>query len=78
MPKVEKVARDQLLLHQFLTSLLDTVSRQIRASGDVKTLDAAVELSRLLMALGDSSHTAAVVTQRVLNGCASQVAECQQ
>ena len=63
MPKVEKVVRDQLLLHQFLTGLPDAVSRQIRATGDVKTLDAAVERSRLLMALRDSSHTAAVVPE---------------
>ena len=57
MPKVEKVVHDQ---HQFLTGLPDAVSR---ATGDVKTLDAAVERSRLLMALGDSSHMAAVVPQ---------------
>ena len=62
MPKVEKVVCDQLLLHQFLTSLPNTISRQIRATGDVKTLDVAVKCSRLLMVLGDSGHTAAVVT----------------
>ena len=33
MPKVEKVVRDKLLLHQFLTGLPDAVSRQIRATG---------------------------------------------
>ena len=53
MPKVEKVVCDQLLLHQCLTGLPDAVSRQIRAAGDVKTLDAAVEHSRLLTASGD-------------------------
>jgi len=45
MPKVEKVVRDQLLLHQCLTGLPDAVSRQIRVAGNVKTLDAAVEHS---------------------------------
>ena len=59
MQKVEMVVCDQLLLHQFLTGLPDAASRQIRATDDVKTLDAAVECSRLLMALGDSGHMAA-------------------
>ena len=60
---VEKVVCDQLLLHQFLTGLPDTVSRQIRATGDVKTLDAVVKHSRLLMSLGDSGHAAAVLPE---------------
>ena len=34
MPKVEKVVRDKLLLHQFLTGLPDAISRQIRATGE--------------------------------------------
>jgi len=67
MLKVEKVVCDQLLLHQFLTGLPNAISRQIRATGDVKTLDAVVKCSRLLMALGDSGHTAAVVPETASN-----------
>ena len=63
MLEFEKVVRDQPLLHQFLTSLPDAVSRQIRATGDVKTLVAAVEHSRLLMTLDDSGNTVAVVPE---------------
>ena len=38
---------------------------QIRASVNIKILDAAVECARLLMSLGDSNHTAAVVPEIV-------------
>ena len=48
MPTLEKNARDQLLLHQFLS---DSVSSQIRATGDITTLEKAVEKARLLMTI---------------------------
>ena len=49
MPTLEKNARDQLLLHQFLTGISDSVSSKIRATGDIITLEKAVEKARLLM-----------------------------
>ena len=48
---MEKEARDPLLLHQFLAELPDGIRRQLRASGEVKTLEAAMEHVRLLMAI---------------------------
>ena len=61
IPKLDVPTRKQLLLHQFLSGLPDTVSRQLRASGEMKTLQAAVDRARLLMTLDDPCRTAAVV-----------------
>ena len=55
MPKLEKNAREQLLLHQFLGGLPETVSRQLRATGEVKTLDTAIARARLLMTIDEQS-----------------------
>ena len=41
MPELDAPAREQLLLHQFLAGIPDSVSRQLRATGEIKTLDAA-------------------------------------
>ena len=35
-------AREQLLLHQFLAGIPESVSRHLRATGEIKTLDSAV------------------------------------
>ena len=62
MPDIDTNARDQLLLHQFLTGLPLAVSKQLRASHDAKSLDKAVERARLLMAIErDQTQTAAAV-----------------
>lgn len=60
MPGLDKTARDQLLLHQFLAGVPDAVSRQLRATGETKTLDAAVVRARLLMTIDDHGQAAAV------------------
>ena len=60
MPKLDAPAREQLLLHQFLSGLPGTVSRQLRASGEMKTLQAAVDRTRLLTMLDEPCQTAAV------------------
>ena len=43
MPDLDSGARDQLLLHQFLAGIPDAISRQLRASGETKSLPDAVE-----------------------------------
>ena len=60
MPSLDKLAREQLLLHQFLTVLSDNVSRQQRATGETKTLGAAVARARLMMTIDDQEQAAAV------------------
>ena len=62
MPKLDASTREQLLLHQFLSRLPDTVSRQLRASGEMKTLQTAVDRARLLMVLDKPQQTAAVAS----------------
>ena len=42
-PGQERPARDQLLLHQFVTGLPDAISRQLRAAGETRELEKAVE-----------------------------------
>ena len=60
MPNLEAAARDQLLLHQFLAGLPATVSRQLRAVGEAKSLQSALERARLLMAMDNQVPVAAV------------------
>ena len=42
MPELDQAAREPLLLHQFLTGLPVAVSRQLRATGETYTLEAAI------------------------------------
>ena len=51
MPDVTGAAREQLLLHQFVAGLPVSVSKQLRAAGDVTRIETAMERARLLMAL---------------------------
>ena len=51
MPDIDRPARDQLLLHQFLAGLPVSVSKQPQARGDVNKVDTALEQACLLMAL---------------------------
>ena len=60
MPQLEATARDQLLLHQFMAGIPDTVSRQLRATGETKALADTVERARLLMAIGERDRAAVI------------------
>ena len=60
MPSLDKSGRDQLLLHQLLAGLPQNVSRQLRATGETKTLDATITRARLLMSIDDHEQTAAI------------------
>jgi len=59
IPGMNKEARDPLLLHQFASGLPEPIMKQLRASGEVKTLEAAITRSRLLMTI-DSQSVCAV------------------
>ena len=58
-PELDKSAREQLLLNQFVARILPHVSTAIRAAADVSSLDKAIERAQLLMAV-EIPHTAAV------------------
>ena len=51
MPSLDKPAKEKLILHQFLAGLLDAVSKQLRATGEVLALDGAVAQTRLVPAV---------------------------
>ena len=51
MPDISGPAREQLLLYQFLAGLPLSISKQIRAVGDVSRVETAVERAHLLMPL---------------------------
>ena len=51
MPDVTGTAKEQLLLHQFLAGLPVSISKQLRAAGDVARVETALERTRLSMAL---------------------------
>ena len=53
--------REQLLLHQLLSGLPNTVSRKLRATGEMKTLQTAVDRVR-------PSSVSYVTTQGILQG----------
>ena len=60
MPGLETSAREQLLLHQFLAGVPESISRQLRATGETKKLETAVVRARLLMTIEDRSNVAAI------------------
>lgn len=60
MPDLDGEARNQLLLHQLLSGLPASVSKQLRATGETTKLDKVMERARLLLAMEDQEHAAAV------------------
>ena len=66
MPGLEANTKKQLVLHQFLAGLPSTVSRQLRAAGETKNLETAVERAKLLLALGEQDNVkpAAAVSEQ--------------
>jgi len=50
-PSLDEAAKEPLLLHQFVAGLPEGITWQLRISGEVKTLEAAVTRARLLMAV---------------------------
>ena len=62
IPDMEQAAKEPLLLHQFLAGIPETISKQVRASGELTTLDAVVTRTKLLMAI--SSDSVATLTAK--------------
>ena len=65
MPGLDATARSPLLLHQFMEGLPTVVSKQLRAAGDVKDLDTALERARTLMTLEEGSTTVAAMEEKL-------------
>ena len=79
MPDISGPAREQLLLHQLLAGLPLSISKQIRAAGDVSRLDTAVERARLLMALEvEQEDRLSMVAATSISGQHKQVEELKQ
>ena len=51
LPDLEQAARELFLVYQFLVGIPEAISKQLRASGKVTTLDAAIMRARLLMTI---------------------------
>ena len=58
LPDLEQAAKEPLLLHQFLAGIPESIAKQLRASGEVTTLDAAITHARLLMTIDSDSVVA--------------------
>ena len=62
MPDLPQDAREQLLLHQFLSGLPTAISKQLRSTGENKRLEPTVERARLLMAIESDQESKTVAT----------------
>ena len=58
MPEMKANASKPLLLHQFLSGLPTPISRQLRATGDTKELDAVVQRVKVLMTVNEQEQAA--------------------
>ena len=59
---LEQAAREPFLLHQFLAGISEAISKQLRASGEVTTLNAAITLAKFLMTI--DSELVAILTDK--------------
>ena len=62
MPGLLENTSNSLLLHQFLSGLPGSISRQLRASGDTKDLGAVVQRTKVLMTVMEHEQTAALTS----------------
>ena len=63
MPNLEALARNQLLLHQLLAGLPNTISKQLCATGSTTDLDRVSERTCLLIMKKDQPEETAVMSQ---------------
>ena len=63
MPNLEASAWNQLLLYQLLAGLPNSISKQLRATGNTTSMDSVLERARLLIMTEDPPERAAVVTE---------------
>ena len=61
-PGLDKKAGEQMLIHQFLTGLPTTISRQLCAIDETNELDKVVELALLLMTIDNQDPLHSVAT----------------
>ena len=66
LPNMEQAVKKTLLLHQFLAGIPEPTAKQLRASGEVTTLDTAISRARLLMTT-DSASVATLTKNRFLS-----------
>ena len=62
MAGLAKEARDQLLIHQFLVGLPESVSRQLRGTGDTKDLERLAERAKILITAMEQERVSAITT----------------
>ena len=77
MPYLALVAKDQLLVHQFLAGLLQDISKQLQATGITNTLSETMERAKLIMVVNHHSQAAAVSTEPV-NSNTNDIQQLQQ
>lgn len=66
LPNMEQAAKEPLLVHQFLAGIPDAIAKQLRASGEVTTLDTAITRARLLMTIDSDSVATLTKTPNTL------------
>ena len=62
LPDVAQAAKEPLLLHQFLAGIPESIAKQVRASGEVTTLETAITRAKLLMTI--DSDPVATLTEK--------------
>ena len=65
MPDAETAARNQLLLHRFISGLPTHIGKQLCEMGEVNDLDRVLEWAKLLMTIEEPQKIAAVQTSEV-------------
>ena len=65
MPEASDDTRKQLLLHQFVSGLPVSISKQLRATGEVNDLDVVMERAKLLMIIEEPQKVAAIQTTEI-------------
>ena len=65
IPEASDDTRKQLLLHQFVSGLPASISKQLRATGEVNDLDVVMERAKLLMIIEEPQKVAAIQTTEI-------------
>ena len=60
MPGIEATAKDQLRLHQLMAGLPTSITKQLRASGEIKNFNDTVRRARLLLSIEEQHSVVAV------------------
>ena len=64
MPGASEDTQKQLLIHQFVSGLPVSISKQLRATGELNDLDAVTERAKLLMTIEEPQKIAAIQTKK--------------